>query len=109
MDAWRPSDDAAVVAALDAALSPYRWRRFTAERLARIALAARDRQELRAVLAEVEGAAVGAWVPLEPADRADARVPRVVAGLAGLRWAEATLAAACRALVGALGPGPEQS
>ena len=59
MDAGSASADAEVVVALDAALSPYRWRRFTAELLARVALAARDRQQLTAVLAEVEGATVG--------------------------------------------------
>lgn len=103
MNARTPSDEA-VIAALCAALAPYPWRRFTPELLARFALAARDRQELAAVLSEVQGAAVGTWWRLEPSARADARVPRVVEFLADLRWAELSLLAMCRNLVGVLGP-----
>lgn len=103
MNARTPSDEA-VIAALCAALAPYPWRRFTPELLARFALAARDRQELAAVLSEVQGAAVGTWWRLEPAARADARVPPVVEFLANLRWAELSLLAMCRSLVGVLGP-----
>lgn len=103
MSARRPSDDE-VVAALCAALAPYPWRRFTPELLARFALAARDRRELAAVLSEVPGASVGTWERLESAERADARVPRIVEFLADLRWAETSLLATCRNLVGVLGP-----
>jgi len=100
----RTPGDEAVVAALCAALAPYPWRRFTPELLARFALAARDRQELAAVLSEVQGAAVGTWERLEPTERSDARVPRIVEFLADLRWAELSLLAMCRNLVGVLGP-----
>jgi hypothetical protein len=102
MNARTPSDES-VVAALCAALAPYPWRHFTPELLARFALAVRDRQELAAVLAEVQGAAVGTWERLEPAERADARVPRIVRFLADLRWAELSLPATCRNLAGVLG------
>jgi len=37
----------------------------------------RDRQELGAVLSEVQGAAVGDWGRLKPTERADARVRRI--------------------------------
>jgi len=103
MSARTPSDDA-VVAALCAALAPYPWRRFTPELLARFALAARDRQELALALSEVQGATLGTWERLEPATRADARVPRVVEFVADLRLAELSLLATCRNLVGVLGP-----
>ena len=103
MSAQTPSDEA-VVAALCAGLAPYPWRHFTPELLARFALAARDRQELAVALSELQGAAVGTWERLEPAERADARVPRVVEFLGELRWAESSLLATCRNLVGVLGP-----
>jgi hypothetical protein len=102
VSARTPSDEE-VVAALRAALAPYPWRRFTPELLARFALAARDRQELAAALSEVQGAAVGTWERLEPAERADARVPGIVELLADLRWAETSLVATCRDLVHVLG------
>jgi hypothetical protein len=101
VNARTPSDEA-VIAALCAALAPYPWRHFTPELLARFALAARDRQELAAVISDVPGAAVGTWWSLEPAARADARVPRVVEFLADLRCAELSLLATCRNLVGVL-------
>ncbi len=103
MSARTPSDGE-VVAALCAALAPYPWRQFTPELLARFTLAARDRRELAAALSEVQGAAVGTWERLEPAERADARVSRIVEVLADLRWAETSLLATCRNLVGVLGP-----
>jgi hypothetical protein len=103
MNARTPNDEA-VVAALCAALAPYPWRHFTPELLARFALAVRDRQELAAVLSEVPGAVVGTWQRLEPAERSDARVPRIVELLAAVRWAELSLPATCRNLAGALGP-----
>ena len=103
MDARTPSEEV-VVATLCAALAPYPWRRFTPELLARFALAARDRQELAAALSTVQGAGVGTWERLEPAERTDARVPRIVEFLADLRWAEMSLLSMCRNLVGVLGP-----
>jgi hypothetical protein len=103
VDSRRPSEEP-VVAALCAALAPYPWRHFTPELLARFALAVRDRQELTAVLSEMQGAAVGTWQRLEPAERSDARVPRIVELLADVRWAELSLPATCRKLVGVLGP-----
>jgi hypothetical protein len=100
----RPASDEAVVTALRDALAPYSWRRFTPGMLARVALAVRDRQELTALLSGLPGAATGSWERLEPADRSDARVARLVGRLAGLRWAEASLPATCAVLAGALGP-----
>ena len=100
MNARTPSDEA-VVAALCEALAPYSWRHFTPELLARFALAAHDRQDLTDVLSAVQGAAVGSWERLEPADRSDARVARIVGFLAELRWAEASLLATCGILAGA--------
>jgi hypothetical protein len=102
VDARTPSDDP-VVAVLCTALAPYPWRRFTAGLLARFALAVRDRQELTAVLSGLPGVAVGSWERLEPADRSDERVARLVGFLADLRWTEATLLATCATLAGALG------
>lgn len=103
MDSKTPREDA-VVAALCAALVPYPWRRFTPELLARFALAARDRQELAAALAQVDGAEVGTWERLEPAARADTRVPRVVDSIADLRWPDLSLVATCQNVVRVLGP-----
>lgn len=105
MSARTPSDEE-VATALCEALAPYSWRRFTPEMLARFALAARDRKELAAALAKVQGAAIGTWQRLEPAERADARVPRIVESLADVRWAQTSLLATCRNLVGVLGPEP---
>ena len=99
MSARTPSNEA-VVAALCEALAPYPWRRFTPELLARFALAARDRHQLTAVLTDIQGVAVGTWETLEPADRDDARVTRIVADLC---WARG-LPATCRNLVGVLCP-----
>jgi hypothetical protein len=99
----RPASDEAVATALCDALAPYSWRRFTPGLLARIALAVRDRQELAAVLSGLPGAAVGSWERLEPADRSDERVARLVGFLVDLRWTEATLLATCATLAGALG------
>jgi hypothetical protein len=104
VSARAPSEEA-VVAALCAALAPYPWRHFTPELLARFALAACDRQQLAAVLAEAPGAAVGTWDRLEPAERADARVPRFVELLGDFNVAGTSLLATCRSLVCVLGPG----
>lgn len=105
MDAITPRDEA-VVAALCEALAPYLWRRFTTELLARFALAARDRQEVTALLSALPGAEVGSWEPLEPADRSDVRVTRIVGFLADLRSTETSLLATCRNLAAGLGPEP---
>lgn len=102
VDSKTPSEDT-VIAALCAALAPYPWRRFTPELLARFALAARDRQDLAAALAQVDGAEIGTWERLEPADRADARVPRVVDSIADLRWPDLSLLATCQNVVRVLG------
>lgn len=87
-----------------AALEPYPWRRFTPALFARFALAARDRQGIQDVLLAVQGAAVGGWEKLEPADHDDARVPPLVEFLGSHRWTELTLPTLCRNLLGALGP-----
>jgi hypothetical protein len=100
----KPPDDDAVVTALCEALAPYYWRRFTPDLLARFALAVRDRQELTALLSALQGAAVGGWERLEPAERSDVRILRIVRFLADLRWAESSLLATCGMLAGALGP-----
>lgn len=100
----RPLSDEAVIAALRATLAPYPWRRLTPERLVRFALAARDQQNLAGVLSEVPGAGVGTWERLEPAERSDARVPRVVELLDDLRRADVSLLTMCRNLILSLAP-----
>lgn len=106
MTAKTPGDEA-FVAALCEALAPYPWRRFTPELLARFAVAARDRQELTAVLGALPGAAVGSWERLEPADRPDGRTAPLVEFLTDRRWNSSRLPALCRdlaALVAGAGP-----
>ena len=66
------------------ALSPYPWRSFTPELLARLALAARDRHLLDKALSSVQGAAVGRWGVLEPVARDDARLASIVEFLGAL-------------------------
>ena len=95
------SCDESVVDAICAALAPYAWRRFTPELLARVALAAGDRRRLEAALGAVDGAAIGHWDRLEPADRDDVRVAPLVAFLTNHRWTELRLPTLCRDLAAA--------
>ena len=92
-------DDPLAVAVL---LRPYQWRSFRPELLARSFLAAKDRQELAGVLAEVPGAAVGRWDDLEPASRDDVRVAGLVRFLASQRWTQLSLTALCEPLLDVL-------
>ena len=92
----------AVAAAMCETLSLYPWRRFTPHLFARLALAAHDRQSLEDVLATVQGAAVGSWGVLEPAERDDARVGPLLDLLARHRWTELRLSTLCRKLSGVL-------
>ncbi len=89
-----------------AGLSPYPWRRFTPELLARLALAARDRHLLEKALASVPGAAVGRWEVLAPVGRDDARVAPIVEFLGCLRWTELRLPTLCENLAGVPGLDP---
>lgn len=94
----RTPEDESVGSAVCAALAPYPWRRLTPELVARIVLAARDRQRLQAALAAVPGASVGSWTALEPAPRDDARAAPLVEFLVSHRWTELSLPAVCRSL-----------
>src|SRR5512144_3080502 len=68
-----PLDESAAEA-LAAALTPYPWRRFTPDLLARWVVAASDRNSLSGLLGTVPGAVVGEWHRLDPADPGDPRV-----------------------------------
>ena len=89
-----------------AALRPYQWRSFTPELLARLLLAANDRQRVDGLLVGVPGAAVGTWDVLDPADRHDARVSVLVEFLMSHHWTELSLCALCRELLALLDSQP---
>lgn len=93
-------DDAAA-AAVQAALGSHRWRGLTAEGLARLFLAARDRHRVRLLL---EQCAVGdgTWQPLLPVEADDVRVEPIVVHLRGLRWSRMSLPSVVEQLDGAL-------
>jgi hypothetical protein len=91
-----------LVVAACAALRPYQWRSFTPELLARLLLAASDRQCLHGLLVGVPGAAVGMWDVLDPADRHDVRVSVLVEFLVSHHWTELSLCALCRELLALL-------
>src|SRR3954468_20161156 len=92
------------VQAVASALQPYRWRGFRPELLARTVVAANDRQHLCGLLADFPGVTVGAWDPLEPADRDDVRLPGLVEFLSTHRWTELSLSTLCRQLLALLDP-----
>jgi hypothetical protein len=94
--------DPAGVSAVCAALAPYGWRSFTPERLARLVLAAYDRQGLAELLRTVSGAEVGPWSQPEQADADDPRLPALVAFLAVHAWTRLTLPALCDRLLAVL-------
>lgn len=98
VDPWSESP----VEAACAALRPYQWRGLTPELLTRWVLAARDREGVRRLLAEVTGVAVGPWDVLEPADRDDVRVGALVEFLTSHRWTELSLTTVCTQLLGLL-------
>jgi hypothetical protein len=85
-----------------AALRPYHWRGFTPELLSRWVLAARDREHVHRLLADLPGVTPGAWDVLEPADRDDVRVGAMVRFLACHRWTELSLSTVCVQLLGLL-------
>jgi len=91
-----------LVEAACATLRPYQWRSFTPELLARLLLAASDRQRLHGLLAGVPGAAVGTWDVLDPADRHDMRISVLVEFLVSHHWTELSLYALCRELLALL-------
>src|SRR5690348_4150840 len=93
---WQES----MVEAACAALRPFQWRGFTPELLTRWVLAARDREQVHRLLAEVTGVAVGPWDVLEPTDRDDVRVGALVGFLASHRWRELSLSTVCAQLLG---------
>jgi hypothetical protein len=97
----RPTEDA-VAEAVCSALRPYQWRSFRPELLARTVVAANDRQHLGGLLAGFPGVTVGAWDPLEPADRGDVRLPGLVEFLSTHRWTELSLSTLCRQLLALL-------
>ena len=85
-----------LVEAASATLRPYQWRSSTPELLARLLLAASDRQRLHGLLVGVPGAAVGMWDVLDPADRHDVRVSLLVEFLVSHHWTALSLCALCR-------------
>ncbi len=91
--------DESAVAAVSAALSPFKWRGFTAEQLARCVLAASDRQGLADLLLRVPGVAVGSWDEPELASPEDPRVEAIVEFLACHRWTQLNLDTLSRHLV----------
>jgi hypothetical protein len=93
-----PRNDELVEAA-SAALRPYQWRSFTPELLARLLVAANDRQRMRGLLIGVPGAAVGMWDVLDPADRHDVRISVLLEFLLSHHWTELSLGALCRELL----------
>ncbi len=96
--ATSPHDESRL-AAVTAALSPYPWRSFTPELLARWVLAASDRHGIAHLLGAVPGADVGSWAQAEPAVRDDVRVDALVVFLAAHCWTELRLVALCRHLL----------
>ena len=94
--------DTAAIAAASAVLSPFPWRGFTSEHLARCVLAAGDRQGLADMLVSVPGVAVGTWLEPEPASPDDPRMKALVDFLAGHRWTQLSLDTLCRHLVAVL-------
>lgn len=94
--------DEALVAAICAAIEPYRWSGFTPELLARFVLAAADRHGLETLLLEVPGAIPGRWNALDPVPNDDVRVDRLVRILAVHRWTEFRLETLCRLLLAAV-------
>lgn len=94
-----PWNDSGVEAAC-AALHPYQWRGFTPELFTRWVLATRDREDVRRVLAECTGVAVGPWGDLQPADRDDVRIGALVEFLESHRWTELSLSTVCTLLLG---------
>lgn len=99
MTATSPGEEAMVAAAC-AALRPYRWRSFTPELMARLVLAARDRQSIRALLVTVPGAAVGPWGDVDLAEPDDVRVGTLVRFLESRRWTHLTVQALCARMLG---------
>ena len=91
-----------LVEAACGALRPYQWRSFTPELLARLLLAANDRQRMHDLLVGVPGAAVGTWDALDPADRHDVRVSVLVEFLMSHHWTGMSLCALCRELLARL-------
>jgi hypothetical protein len=91
--------------AVCSALRPYQWRSFRPQLLARMVLAANDRQHLHTLLTGIPGGAVGTWEPLEPADRDDGRLSALVDFLSLHRWTELSLGALCRQLLALLDDG----
>lgn len=90
-----PPHHRAAVAAISAALSPYPWRRLKADLLARLVLAACDRDGLADLIATLPGCATGPWGRLEPVAPDDVRVRALVEFLAAHRWTELSLPALC--------------
>jgi hypothetical protein len=96
-----PSDESVVEAAC-AALAPYPWRSFTPELIARLVLAASDRESLQRVLVALPGAAVGPWERLVPAGADDPRLAPLVEFLVSHHWVGLRPATLCRNLLGVL-------
>jgi hypothetical protein len=89
-----------------ATLAPYAWRDFTPELIARLVVAASDRECLRRTLGTVAGTTVGRWDRLTPAAPDDPRLVPLLTFLASHRWTELRLPALCRTLLDVLGAEP---
>jgi hypothetical protein len=93
------ADDAA--RAVQETLGSHRWRGLTAEGLARLFLAARDRQRVQLLLEQCSVGS-GTWHPVHPVDADDVRVAPIVEHLRGLRWSRMALPSVVDQLEGAL-------
>jgi len=99
----RTPDDEAVMDVVAAALAPYAWRDFTPEMVARLVVAANDRENLRRTLDSVVGATAGRWEHLVPAAADDPRLAPLLTFLTSHRWTGLKLPALCRSLLDVLG------
>jgi hypothetical protein len=90
------------VAAFAAALSPYPWRRFRPELLARRGLAAVDRHEVAELLTTFAGTEPGRWDDPDPVPPHDPRVRVLVDWLTTHPWNGMSLESLSRHLLRAL-------
>ena len=101
-----PRNDSSLAAVCAALLSPYRWRCFSPDLVARYVLAANDRDSVRMLVATVPDAAVGRWCEIELPEPDDARVGALVRFLVSHRWRDLELTTLCaRLLAAAAWPG----
>ena len=95
------ADDEAATA-VQTTLVSHQWRGLTAEALARLFLAARDRHRVDQLLDQCDVAETGTWQPLLPVEADDVRVAPLVTHLRGTRWSQMSLPAVIEQLDSAL-------